>query len=51
MIKRMIIMLLGAGVVLGGFFAFQNFKAHIISQVMASLANPPHRQSRSIRGE
>ena len=28
-------------VVLGGFFAFQNFKAHIISQVMASMANPP----------
>ncbi len=32
MIKRMIIMLVGVGVVLGGFFAFQNFKAHIIQQ-------------------
>ena len=31
MIKRMIIMLVGVGVVLGGFFAFQNFKAHMIS--------------------
>jgi len=41
MIKRMIIMLIAVGVVLGGFFAFQNFKAHIIGQVMASLANPP----------
>ena len=41
MIKRMIIMLVGAGVVLGGFFAFQNFKAHMIAQVMASMANPP----------
>lgn len=41
MIKRMIIMLIAVGVVLGGFFAFQNFKAHIIGRVMASLANPP----------
>jgi membrane fusion protein (multidrug efflux system) len=41
MIKRMVIMLIAVGVVLGGFFAFQNFKAHIIQQVMASLANPP----------
>ena len=41
MIKRMIIMLVAVGVVLGGFFAFQNFKAHIIQQVMASMANPP----------
>ncbi len=41
MIKRMVIMLVGVGVVLGGFFAFQNFKAHIIAQVMASMANPP----------
>lgn len=41
MIKRMIIMLIGVGVVLGGFFAFQTFKAHIIQNVMASMANPP----------
>ena len=41
MIKRMIIMLIGVGAVLGGFFAFQNFKAHIIQQVMAKMANPP----------
>jgi membrane fusion protein, multidrug efflux system len=41
MIKRMTIMLIALGVVLGGFFAFQSFKARMISQVMASLANPP----------
>jgi membrane fusion protein (multidrug efflux system) len=41
MIKRMIIMLIAVGIVLGGFFGFQIFKAHMIQQVMASLANPP----------
>jgi membrane fusion protein (multidrug efflux system) len=41
MIKRMVIMLMAVGILLGGFFAFQNFKAHIIQKVMASLANPP----------
>jgi membrane fusion protein, multidrug efflux system len=41
MIKRMIIMLLAVGIVLGGFFGFQMFKANIIKKVMASMANPP----------
>jgi membrane fusion protein (multidrug efflux system) len=41
MIKRMIIMLVGVGIVLGGFFAFQAFKAKMIGQVMAAMANPP----------
>ncbi len=41
MIKRMIIMLAGVGVLLGGFFAFQSFKAHMIQQVTAKMANPP----------
>jgi membrane fusion protein (multidrug efflux system) len=41
MIKRMIIMLLVVGIVLGGFFGFQVFKAGIIKHVMAGLANPP----------
>lgn len=41
MIKRMIIMLVLVGVVLGGFFGFQAFKAKMIHKVMASLANPP----------
>jgi membrane fusion protein (multidrug efflux system) len=50
MIKRMIIMLIAVGVVLGGFFAFQNFKAHIIQQVMASMANPPQTVSTMTAG-
>ena len=41
MIKRMVIMLIAVGIVICGFFAFQNFKAHIIQQVMATMANPP----------
>src|SRR5690348_4840960 len=41
MIKRMVIMLVAMGVVLGGFFAFQNFKARMIHQVLAAMANPP----------
>src|SRR5262245_17856791 len=41
MIKRMVIMLVAVGILLGGFFGFQAFKAHIIGQVMASMANPP----------
>jgi membrane fusion protein, multidrug efflux system len=41
MIKRMVIMLVAVGVVLGGFFAFQNFKARMIHQVLAAMANPP----------
>jgi membrane fusion protein, multidrug efflux system len=41
MIKRMIVMLIAVGVVLGAFFGFQAFKASIIKKVMAALANPP----------
>jgi len=41
MTKRMIIMLGCIAVVLGGVFGFQAFKAHMIKQVMAKLANPP----------
>ena len=41
MIKRMIFMLIAVGLVLGGFFAFQSFKAKMIGQVMARMANPP----------
>jgi membrane fusion protein, multidrug efflux system len=50
MVKRMIVMLIGVGVVLGGFFAFQNFKSHIIGQVMASMANPPQEVSTTTAG-
>jgi membrane fusion protein (multidrug efflux system) len=41
MAKRMIIMLIAVGVVLGAVFGFQVFKAGIIKKVMAGLANPP----------
>lgn len=41
MAKRMTIMLIAVGIVLGLTFGFQAFKAHMIKQVMAKLANPP----------
>jgi len=41
MAKRMIIMLVAVGLVLGGVFGFQALKARIIKHVMASFANPP----------
>jgi membrane fusion protein (multidrug efflux system) len=37
----MIIMLVGAAIVLGGYFAFQQFKAKMIHQFLATLSNPP----------
>jgi membrane fusion protein (multidrug efflux system) len=40
MIRRMVIMLIAVGIVLGGFFGFQAFKAGMIKKVMASMANP-----------
>lgn len=41
MIKRMILMLLVVGVVLGAIFGFQVFKAKMIKQALAALAAPP----------
>lgn len=41
MAKRMTIMLIAVGLVLGLTFGFQVFKAHMIRQVMAKLSNPP----------
>lgn len=41
MIKRMIIMLVGVGIVLGGFFLYQHLKAEGIKSFMATMANPP----------
>jgi len=41
MIKRMVFMLLLVGVVLGGIFGFQSFKAKMIEKAMAAFANPP----------
>jgi membrane fusion protein (multidrug efflux system) len=40
MIKRMIFMLIAVGLVLGGIFGFQAFKAKMIAQAMAGLSNP-----------
>jgi membrane fusion protein (multidrug efflux system) len=50
MIKRMIIMLVAVGVVLGAVFGFQVFKAHIIKHVLASFANPPQTVSTTTAG-
>lgn len=41
MIRRMILMLVVLGVVLGGYFAFQSFKAKMIHQFLSTMANPP----------
>jgi membrane fusion protein (multidrug efflux system) len=41
MIRRMIIMLVILGVVLGGYFGFQQFKAKMIHKFLAGMANPP----------
>lgn len=48
MIKRMVVMLVLTGVVLGGVFGFQLFKASMIQKVMASLANPPQTVSTTV---
>jgi membrane fusion protein, multidrug efflux system len=41
MIKRMVIMLVAVGVVLGGVFGFQLFKAAMIRKFMSTMAQPP----------
>jgi membrane fusion protein, multidrug efflux system len=41
MIKRMVIMLLAVGIVLGGVFGFQVFKAAMIKKFMSAMASPP----------
>ena len=41
MIKRMAIMLIAVGAVIGGIYAFQDFKAGAIKKALAALANPP----------
>lgn len=48
MIKRMTIMLLVTGTVLGGLYGFQVFKAGMIQKVMASIANPPQTVSTTV---
>jgi membrane fusion protein, multidrug efflux system len=41
MIRRLIIMLVAVAIVMGGYFAFQQFKAKMIHQFLATLSNPP----------
>ena len=41
MTKRMIIMLVLAGVVFGGIFGFQAFKGHMMKKFMSSMGNAP----------
>jgi membrane fusion protein (multidrug efflux system) len=41
MLKRMVIMLVVTGLVLGGIFGFQAFKSVMIAKFMATLSNPP----------
>jgi membrane fusion protein (multidrug efflux system) len=51
MIRRMILMLAVVAVVMGGYFSFQQFKAKMIHQVLASLANPPQTVSTVVAAE
>jgi membrane fusion protein (multidrug efflux system) len=46
--KRLIIMLIATGLLFGALFAFQAFKAKMIAQAMAALANPPQTVSTTI---
>jgi membrane fusion protein, multidrug efflux system len=41
MIKRMVIMLVAVGAVLGGLYWFQTFKAGMIKKFMSAMASPP----------
>jgi membrane fusion protein, multidrug efflux system len=50
MIKRMVIMLALAAVVLGGLFGFQAFKATMIKKFMSQMAAPPQTVSTSKAG-
>lgn len=50
MTKRMIVMLIAVGVVLGAVFGFQMVKARIIKHVLASFANPPQTVSTTTAG-
>ena len=41
MTKRMLIMLLGVGIIFGAIFGFQAFKGHMIKKFMAAQGQPP----------
>jgi membrane fusion protein, multidrug efflux system len=47
MTKRMVIMLVGVAIVLGGVFGFQLFKAAMIKKFMSAMASPPQTVSAS----
>lgn len=50
MTKRMLIMLVLAGVVFGGIFGFQAFKGHMMKKFMSSMGNAPQTVSTMIAG-
>ncbi|MGB6966291.1 MAG: efflux RND transporter periplasmic adaptor subunit [Xanthobacteraceae bacterium] len=50
MTRRMVIMLVGVAIVLGGVFGFQVFKAAMIKKFMASMASPPQTVSATRAG-
>ena len=50
MTKRMVIMLIGVAIVLGGIFGFQAFKAVMIKKFMATMASPPQTVSAAKAG-
>src|SRR5207244_896012 len=49
--KRLIIMLLAVGLVLGAVFGFQVFKSHMIAQAIAAMANPPQTVSTTVAAQ
>lgn len=49
--KRMIIMLLAVGLLLGAVFGFQVFKSHMIATAIASMANPPETVTATTAGQ
>ena len=48
MIKRMAIMLVAVGIVFGGLYGFQTFKARMIAEAIAALQNPPQTVSTTV---
>jgi membrane fusion protein (multidrug efflux system) len=50
MTRRMVIMLIGVAIVLGGVFGFQAFKAVMIKKFMAAMASPPQTVSATKAG-
>lgn len=51
MIKRMIFMLIFVGILFGGIFGFQIFKANMIKKVMAAQGSPPQTVSTTVAEE